>query len=479
MKKYLSIRLVLLINVAFGIGCSSKTSGQPQLTFTPYINNISTAVDIKNAGDGSGRLFIVQQSGAIRVYKNGALLTKPFLNMKSLIKYNGGEEGLLSIAFPPNYKSTGYFFIYYNATNENVTLARYKVSTSNADVADPASGVILFSYPKPGGFGNHNGGCLQFGKDGYLYSSIGDGGSGGDPYNNAQNLSSAFGKIHRLDIKKLDVPYYKIPGDNPFVNTPNALKTIWAYGLRNTWRWSFDRQTGDTWLGDVGQDLWEEVDHTTPSQAKGANYGWRCYEGNNTYNTDSCRARKNYTFPVYAYAHDLDTGGLSVIGGYVYRGNAYPSLKGYYICADYLSSNAWTIIPNGNGWSVHLQKNVPASIVTFGEDEQGELYAASFNGTIYKVGAPTTTTEPNEQNTNSINSNYIFPTVVANGKINLVMKDSFKKIRILNMNGQQVFAQNLTIQSGNIPLILPQLSKGTYIIELIGSKTEYFKFLLQ
>src|SRR5204863_3660397 len=199
----------------------------------------------------------------------------------------------------------------------------------------------------------------------------------------------------------------------------------WAYGLRNTWRWSFDRSTGDTWLGDVGQDLWEEVDHATQSQANGANYGWRCYEGNNTYNTAGCKPKKNYTFPVYAYYHNLDTGGLSVIGGYVYRGNAYPSLKGYYVCADYLSSNAWTIFPNGNGWSVHLQKNVPASIVTFGEDEQGELYAASFNGTIYKVGTQAIAPKNNEKN-KIANTNYVYPTVVTNGNLNLVMKDNFK-----------------------------------------------------
>ncbi|QEC67281.1 T9SS type A sorting domain-containing protein [Panacibacter ginsenosidivorans] len=481
MKKYLSFRLVLLMNIVLAIGCSSKTDAQPQLTFTPYINNISAAVDIKNAGDGSNRLFIVQQSGEIRIFKNGALLSTPFLNMSNLVKY-ASEQGLLSIAFPPNYKQAGYFFIYYNARNENVTLARYKVSTSNPDVADPSSGVILFSYPKPGGFGNHNGGCLQFGKDGYLYSSIGDGGSGGDPFNNAQNLASPFGKIHRLDVRKLTAPYYKVPADNPFINTANAVKTIWAYGLRNTWRWSFDRQTGDVWLGDVGQDLWEEVDFSTPQQAGGANYGWRCYEGNNTYNTDSCRGKRNYRFPIFSYPHNLDTGGLSVIGGYVYRGNAFPALKGYYVCADYLSSNAWKIISNGSGgWNIYLQKNVPASIVSFGEDEQGELYAASFNGTIYKVGATATAIKANEQagNTNAIKNNYIFPTVVTNGKINIVMKDNFSRVRILNVSGQQIMQQQLAAQVRTFTLSLPHLTAGMYLLELAGKTTEKFKFFIQ
>jgi glucose/arabinose dehydrogenase len=461
--------------------CTFNTYAQPQLTFTPYINNISAAVDIKHASDGSNRLFIVQQSGAVRIYKNGALLTTPFLNISNLVNY-ASEQGLLSIAFPPNYKQVGYFFIYYNARNENVTLARYRVSASNPDVADPSSGVILFSYPKPGGFGNHNGGCLHFGKDGYLYSSIGDGGSGGDPFNNAQDLSSPFGKILRLDVRKLNAPYYKIPADNPFVNTTGALKEIFALGLRNTWRWSFDRLNGNTWLGDVGQDLWEEIDFATPAQSKGANYGWRCYEGNNAYDTDGCRGRRNYRFPIFSYPHDPGTGGFSVIGGYVYRGNNFPALQGYYICADYLSNNAWKIIPNGTGgWNIYLQKNVPASIVSFGEDEAGELYAASQTGTIYKVGAQTAVATAKSQDIlrANPNDNYVFPTIVSGRKISLVMKDNFKAVRITNMQGQQVLLQNLTVQTGTYQLLLPALSAGMYMIELSGRKIFRSKFLVQ
>lgn len=460
-----------------------KAYAQPQLTFTPLFNNVSAAVDIKHAGDGSNRLFIVQQSGAIRVYKNGALLATPFLNIASLIKYNGGEQGLLSIAFPPNYKQTGYFFIYYNASNENVTLARYRVSTGNPDVADPASGVILFSYPKPGGFGNHNGGCLQFGKDGYLYSSIGDGGSAGDPFNNAQNLSSPFGKILRLDVRMINAPYYKIPADNPFINTPGALKLVWSLGLRNTWRWSFDRETGDAWLGDVGQDLWEEVDYTTAQQSRGANYGWRCYEGNRTFNTDSCRGKRNYTFPIFAYAHNLNNGGLSVIGGYVYRGNDFPALKGYYVCADYLSNNAWKIFPNGSGgWNISLQKNVPASIVTFGEDEAGELYAASQTGTIYRLGAQNAIVSTEAQHSLLFaggTANAVFPTVVTNNKITLAMKDKFKTVRITDMKGQQLMLQDLTVQTGVFQLSLPAMRPGFYMIELSGDKIFRSKIFVQ
>ncbi|CAN5393139.1 hypothetical protein BH10BAC2_BH10BAC2_49810 [soil metagenome] len=474
---------IKVVCTACFVACILKANAQPQLTFTPFISNLSVPVDIKNATDGSNRLFIVQQSGAIRVYKNGTLLTRPFLNVSSIIKYNGGEEGLLSLAFPPDYKQTGYFFIYYNAANENVTLARYHVSSSNPDVADPASGVILFSYPKPGGFGNHNGGCLQFGKDGYLYSSIGDGGSGGDPFANAQNLSSPFGKILRLDVKMINAPYYKIPAGNPFKNNPNALGQIWMLGLRNTWRWSFDRQTGDTWIGDVGQDLWEEVDYRTTANAAGANFGWRCYEANAAYNTDSCRRKNKYVSPIFSYQHDVANGGASVTGGYVYRGNKFPTLRGYYICADYISANAWKIISNGaGGWNVSIQANVPASIVSFGEDESGELYASSLSGTIYSVGVQGALTSVAAQQSvlpQHTNGNYIFPTVVANRTVTLVMKNSFKTVRIVDMKGQQVMQQNLSVQTGMVQLSIPSLPPGMYMLELSGSKMLRYKIFVQ
>ena len=476
MKKNVLLRLLLL--PCFYCLPVLWLSAQPTLTFTPFISNVPSAVDIKNAGDGTNRLFIVQQTGTVRVYKNGTLLTRPFLNVKRIIK-NGSEQGLLSIAFPPNYAATGYFFIYYTAANANVTLARYRVSSTNPDVADPSSGVVLFSYPKPGGFNNHNGGALQFGRDGMLYVTIGDGGSGGDPFNNAQNLTSPFGKMHRLDIRLLKSPYYKVPADNPFINTPGAVKTIWAYGLRNTWRWSFDRQTGDTWIADVGQDLWEEVDYA--ASAKGLNFGWRCYEGNNTYNLDSCNLPGNYTFPILAYPHNTTSGGFSVTGGYVYRGSAIPALRGYYICADYITANAWKIISNGaGGFNISTQKNVPAAIVSFGEDESGEMYAASLNGTVYKIGVQAAVAaQTGNVLINGIAYNQVYPTIITNNSITLAMKDVFKAVRIADLNGRQVFTQNLVNQSGVVQLSLPALAKGMYMLELVGSKTEKFKIIVE
>jgi len=382
---------ICFIFISFCITCFNHLLAQPVLGFNKIVQGLTSPVDIKNAGDGSKRIFIVEQSGTIRIYSNGNVLSKLFLNVSSTVGYNGREAGLLSIAFHPNYKQNGYFFIYYTAVNRNVTLARYRVSATNPDVANPSSGVVLFSYPKPGNFGNHNGGTLQFGKDGYLYISIGDGGSEGDPFDNAQDRKSPFGKILRLDINVTNAPYYKIPPDNPFVNNPNVLNSIWALGLRNPWKWSFDRQNGNIWIGDVGQDKWEEIDFSKPARSAGSNYGWRCYEGNRAYNTTGCRSKSRYDFPIFQYTHDASNGGFCVIGGYVYRGSTYPQLQGYYICADYISGNAWKLKPNDAGaWDIYLQKNVPLSIVSFGEDETGELLASTRDGNVYRITAQST-----------------------------------------------------------------------------------------
>jgi glucose/arabinose dehydrogenase len=274
----------------------SLINAQPKLVFTPLIKNISDAVDIKNASDSSNRLFIVRQSGIINIYQYGVLSTRPFLDIHDKITYQG-EQGLFSLAFHPGYKNNGLFFIWYSDKKGDVTLTRYKASDPGGDVADPYSGVVLFSLSKPGGYNNHNGGCLQFGKDGYLYLTIGDGGGIGDPYNNAQNMQSLFGKMIRLDINVQNAPYYAIPVDNPFINTPNARPEIFALGLRNPWRWSFDDLTGDIWFGDVGQDTWEEINFTGYAEAAGANYGWHCYEADETYNRQNCVQQSNYRFP--------------------------------------------------------------------------------------------------------------------------------------------------------------------------------------
>jgi glucose/arabinose dehydrogenase len=465
-------RSVCIFILLSATNLSNPVAAQPVLGFNLIAQGLTSPVDIKNAGDSSNRLFIVEQSGAIRIYKNGKLLSKPFLDVSSIVRYRGGEQGLLSLAFHPNYKTNGYFFIYYTATNENVTLARYKVSATNPDVANASSGVILFSYPKPGGFGNHNGGNISFGKDGDLYISIGDGGSEGDPFNNAQNGQSYFGKMLRIAVNThKSPPYYSVPASNPFVNDPNVLDEVWHLGLRNPWRWSFDRTSGDMWIGDVGQDSLEEIDFRKFGNRGGNNFGWRCYEADKIYNPDSCAAKKNYTFPIFQYHHDISTGGECVIGGYVYRGVAFPQLQGYYVCADYISANAWKIKPNGSGgWDVYLQQNVPQSIVSFGEDESGELYTSTRTGNVYRVVAVSEfVTSPDQlQSTNG--ASFVFPTLIDNSTFYIKLNGACRLMRLMDMDGRIIMQQDVSGKSGDISLHLPAMHPGLYIVELTGTK---------
>src|SRR5690348_2395194 len=327
MKNFLrdiKAKKILFVLITIAATLFVKTIAQPTLGFNKIISGLSSPVDIKNAGDSSKRIFIVEQTGAVKIYKNGHLLSRPFLDIRNLVKFQG-EQGLLSIAFSPHYETNRTFFVYYNNTNGDITLARYRVSKSNPDSAAPSTAVILFSRPKPGGFGNHNGGTLQFGSDGFLYLSIGDGGSEGDPFRNSQNGKTFYGKMLRLNINVNTPPYYAIPPDNPFVNNSNVLDEIYYLGLRNPWKWSFDRQTGDTWIADVGQDSLEEVDFRKPHTG-GANFGWSCYEATRVYNADSCKSKSAYVFPIFKYHHAVSTGGECVIGGYVYRGTKFSQL---------------------------------------------------------------------------------------------------------------------------------------------------------
>lgn len=459
--------------VIAAISFFNNTNAQPTLGFNKILSGFNMPVDIKNANDGTNRLFIVEQSGTIKIYKKGSVLSKPFLDISNLVHYTGGEQGLLSIAFSPQYNTTGAFFVYYNNVNGDITLARYLVNRTNPDVANPNSGAVLFSRPKPSNFPNHNGGSLHFGKDGYLYLSIGDGGGAGDPNGNGQNGQTFFGKMLRLDINVRNAPYYRVPPDNPFVNDPNVLDEIWALGLRNPWKWSFDKQTGDTWIADVGQDEWEEVDFRGPGKAGGSNYGWRCYEGHAAFNTAGCKDRSNYVFPVFDYQHNVSDGGRCIIGGYVYRGSKFPQLQGYYICADYLSANSWKIKSNGaGGWNVYLQKSVPAGIISFGENEAGELYASTSAGDIYHVVATNNfVTVPSVSNRAATMPTFVYPTLVDNSNITMVLNGSYKLVRLLNMNGNELMKRDITGATGNMSLRLPQLSSGTYIVQIIGDKT--------
>ncbi|MBL7747117.1 MAG: PQQ-dependent sugar dehydrogenase [Chitinophagaceae bacterium] len=362
---------------------------QPVVGFNNFITSgLSSPVDITGAGDGTNRLFIVEQGGRIRIHNGISLLATPFLDMSTLIT-SGGERGLLSVAFHPDYETNRYFFVYYTNLSGDITIGRYQAQAGNPNLADPLSGVVLLNIPKP--FSNHNGGDLNFGPDGYLYFGTGDGGSGGDPNNYSQNGLSLLGKMIRIDVNNfLTPPYYTIPADNPYVADPTVDDHIWALGLRNPWRWSFDRSTNDMWIADVGQGSWEEVNFRAAGSTGGVNYGWRCYEGNAPYNTTGCLPQSSYTSPIFVYPHVFATGGFSITGGFVYRGTEYPVLQGYYICADYVSGNVWLINSDGGGgWITRRQAGLPGNISGFGEADNGTLYAVSLGGSVYKVDVTT------------------------------------------------------------------------------------------
>ncbi len=336
----------------------------------PVASGFLRPVDIQNAGDGSGRLFIVEQAGRILVYQNGRVSPTPFLNIIDEVGSSGNEQGLLGLAFHPQYMQNGFFYVNYTDRNGNTVIARFQVS-SDPNVADPASETALLHVEQP--YENHNGGVLAFGPDGYLYAGLGDGGSGGDPQGNGQNTGVLLGKILRLDANSGDP--YAVPADNPFGNE------VWAYGLRNPWRFSFDRATGEFWIGDVGQGAWEEIDYLPAGSPGGANFGWNYMEGNHEYEGS---VPQGLTPPVAEYSHS--EGGCSVTGGYVYRGAELPEWQGIYLYGDYCSGIIWGLIRSGGGWqSQVLFSQTGMNISSFGVDEAGELYIADLQGSILRL----------------------------------------------------------------------------------------------
>ena len=299
--------------LAFLVVCL-QVQAQPEISYNVVTNGFTAPVDIVNAGDT--RLFVVEQAGKVKIWDGTNTIATPFLDITSITNFSG-EMGLLSLAFHPNYANNRYFFVYYNSANGNINLARYRTKETNAQEADATSGVVLMSIPKP--FTNHNGGKLNFGMDGFLYFGTGDGGSGGDPNNYSQNGSSYLGKMLRINVDSFSTPpYYTIPPNNPYIATQTFKEEIIAMGLRNPWRWSFDRQTGDMWIADVGQGALEEVNFTPSTELNNNNYGWRCYEGTQAYNTGSCNIVSSYKMPIFEYVHNNTTGGYSITGGYVY-----------------------------------------------------------------------------------------------------------------------------------------------------------------
>ena len=383
-----SVRALVIILLTMPlVACSGGGSGSGKessalqlptnITLTLVSGGLVNPVTITHAGDGSGRLFVVEQRGIIKILRDGVLSPTPFLNITSLVTPSSGEQGLLGLAFPPDFSIRNSFYV--NYTNRtgigNTVLARFGLS-SNPDLADPATRAELLTIIQP--FANHNGGQLAFGPDRMLYIGSGDGGSAGDPQGNAQSLATLLGKMLRIDVLAGTNPY-AIPAGNPFGNE------IWGYGLRNPWRFSFDRLTGDLYLADVGQNLVEEINFQPAGSGAGANYGWKIMEGSSCFADPNCSSA-GLTLPVAEYLHG--NGDCSVTGGYVYRGSN-AALHGIYFYGDFCSGRIWGLRHNGASWETKLLNDTTLSISTFGEDEVGELYVADYtSGEIYRIGTP-------------------------------------------------------------------------------------------
>jgi glucose/arabinose dehydrogenase len=367
-----------------------------RVTLQLITDQIQSPVAMDVAGDGSNRLFICQKEGKVWIVQNGKMLTDPFLDVSDqMVKINPGydERGLLGIAFDPNFITSHKFYVYYSVpsgrkdSDHKSVLAEYRASSNNANKADILSKRILMEIEEPES--NHNGGDLVFGPDGYLYIGLGDGGGAGDKHGtigNGQNLSTLLGKILRIDVNSQP---YTIPKDNPFVNTKDARPEIWAFGLRNPWRISFDNVTKQLFAGDVGQNKYEEVDIIE----KGGNYGWRIKEGLHDYNVPAGATKTNLIDPIYEYDHDM---GISITGGYIYRGKSIPELEGKYVYGDY-NGKTWLLTKTGNKWvNTNLdminKPNDNMQIYSWGQDEAGELYMlvnisaqGGSKGSVYKI----------------------------------------------------------------------------------------------
>lgn len=370
-------RLAWLLVVLASISNLHVQAAAPQAECVRAFPNLDFVrpIALTHAGDGSNRVFVASQMGKVYVFENNqeASDTKLFLDIEPRVVYKDteNEEGFLGMAFHPKYKENGELFVYYTTVDEPHTsvISRFKVSKNDPDKADPATEEEILRIPQP--YWNHNGGTIVFGPDGYLYIGLGDGGAAKDPHGNGQKLSTLLGKVLRIDVDHHDPGMkYAIPTDNPFVNTPSARGEIWAYGIRNIWRMAFDPATGVLWAGDVGQDLWEEIDIIVG----GGNYGWSLREGMHPFGPKGVEARPDLVEPIFEYHHKI---GQSITGGNVYRGNQAPDLVGKYLYADYVSGKVYALDYDLKANKLVGNYEIPGSVapvMSFGEDEQGETY---------------------------------------------------------------------------------------------------------
>ncbi len=359
------------------IGYSCWAANWPEINVVQIASGLENPVHITHANDGRDRLFIVEQPGRIRIFNADGLQPTPFLDISDRVNCCG-ERGLLSIAFPPRFTTKGYFYVNYTNSTGNTVISRFSVSGS-PDIADPASESLILTIDQP--FPNHNGGQIAFGPDGMLYIGMGDGGGGGDPLGSGQNLSSLLGKLLRIDVESGISPY-AVPTNNPFATVANVRPEIWASGLRNPWRFSFDRDTGDLYIADVGQNQFEEINFQPAASPGGENYGWNILEGNHCFQPTACDT-SGLVPPILEYDHS--SGDRSITGGHIYRGEIFPRMRGNYLFADFASGRLAGLRPSSSGFEATLLRDTGFAISSFGEDEQGELYLADYNGAIYRI----------------------------------------------------------------------------------------------
>jgi glucose/arabinose dehydrogenase len=444
---------ILLVSVLFlSFYTHSQTIG-----LQSFATGFSSPVEIATAGDN--RLFVVQQGGLIRIVNaNGSVNGTPFINLSSLIS-TGGERGLLGLAFHPNYVTNGYFYVNYTNTAGNTVIARYSVSP-DLNIAN-TTGTILLTIAQP--YSNHNGGSLKFGPEGYLYIGMGDGGSGGDPGNRAQNINENLGKMLRIDVNSGSP--YGIPPTNPYASTAGNDE-IWAIGMRNPWKFSFNRLNGDLWIADVGQNAIEEVNKTTsPLPNTGLNFGWRCYEGSVAYNTTGCPPIGTMTFPFAEYVHGT-TNRCSITGGYFYTGTTYPNFANKYFFADYCTAEIAMLDSAG---TISWGYDAAGLITTFGEDINGELYVA--NGTaIYKI--IDTSLETDNFSKTGLR---IYPNPVKN---EFFIKNSneinLSKIQLADMTGKILLSQDIE-NTEVIAVPITNISSGIYLVLVEDASGNVYK----